>query len=89
VGFLGLDLPIYCGTSLVNYRREERGKEMTHKSYKVTITFETDRELTAKEWEDMEAALYLQVYEPADRDGNTVKYQIWSQILTTIESEIK
>jgi hypothetical protein len=29
MGFLGLDLPIYCGTSLVDHRREERGQEMT------------------------------------------------------------
>ena len=29
LGLLGLNLPIYCITSLVNHRRKERGKEMT------------------------------------------------------------
>ena len=60
-----------------------------YQNYKITITFETDRELNAEELDHLETALITQVLEPATLDGEDVEYQTYNQIITTEEGESK
>ena len=62
---------------------------MQYHSNKITITFETDRELNAEELDHLETALITQVLEPATLDGEDVEYQTYNQIITTQEGENK
>ena len=62
---------------------------MQYHSHKITITFETDRELNAEELDHLETALITQVLEPATLDGEDVEYQTYNQVITTEEGESK
>ena len=51
--------------------------------YITTITFDVDRELTADELADLETAVWTQVSEPADLDGEDVDYRTYHQVIDT------
>ena len=56
-------------------------------NYKVTITFDTLRPLSAAELEELETALITQVLEPATHEGEDVDYETYHQVIETEESE--
>lgn len=55
--------------------------------YTVTITFDTLRELSAAELEELETALITQVLEPATHEGEDVDYETYHQIIDTVQEE--
>lgn len=55
--------------------------------YTVTITFETNRELTAEELDQVETELITQVLEPADQEGEGVDWESSSQVIETTMSK--
>jgi DNA polymerase elongation subunit (family B) len=61
----------------------ERGETM--KKYSVTIVFDTERELTEAEIEDLELAIYAQVQEPADQEGEDAGYWTAHQVINTYQ----
>lgn len=59
-------------------------KEYLIRKYTVTITFESNRELTPKELDDIETDLITQVLEPADQDGSAADWESSSQVINTV-----
>lgn len=57
------------------------------RNYTITITFDTNRELTAKELGELELTLITQVMEPADLDGEDADYETWHQTIETEEAQ--
>lgn len=56
-------------------------------TYTVTIKFDTLRELTAAELDDLETNLIAQVMEPADQEGEDTDYQTLHQVIDTVKRD--
>lgn len=56
-------------------------------TYTVTIKFDTDRELTSIELENLENDFITQVMEPADQEGEDAEYRTYHQVISTVERE--
>ncbi len=51
--------------------------------YQMKVTFESDRQLTNEELEEIMDALILQVEEPTTHDGDGVGYELTNQSIKT------